>query len=59
MKAEEKYYKESASLKSKQVGYFLNLKRLLEIKIKSLAMSQQKGGDVGRGTEEYNRLVIG
>lgn len=61
LKVQQKSVKDLAEQNSKQVVMFTNLKKLLEVKLKTLTgaggvMGGPAEGEVGR--EEYNRLVL-
>ena len=60
-KNQQKAVRESAEVNTKQVQMFLNLKKLLEVKLRTLSPGGQREGgpkDGGAATEEYNRLVL-
>ena len=57
LKGQQKQVKESAEQNSKQVIMFTNLKRLLELKLKSIAKGPVDA-PAEPGSEEYNRLVL-
>lgn len=58
-KVQQKQVRDSAELNSKQLAAFANLKKLLEIKLKTLSGAGMPNEGAGeKGAEEYNRLVL-
>lgn len=57
LKLQQRSVKESTEQNTKQMALFNGLRRLLEIKLKSVAKEGKAGGPEP-GSEEYNRLVL-